>query len=72
MAPRFPRVYFIGVLLIPILPIAARGLLLPFFGYLLESLFEVFRRQNHLHAGDSPPDKGGLHILHEGSSPEVE
>jgi hypothetical protein len=71
MAPRFPMVYFVGVL-IPILPFAVRGLLLPFFGSLFKSLFEVFHRQNHLQIGDSPPVKDGLHILHEGSDPEVE
>jgi hypothetical protein len=71
MAPRYSMVYFIGVL-IPILPFAARGLLLPFFGSLFKSLFEVFRRQNHLQTVEAPLVKDGLDILYEGLNPEVE
>ena len=71
MAPRFSKVYFIG-LLIPILPFAARRLLLPFFGFLFKSLFEVFRRQNQLQIEEAPPVKSGLDILYEGSNSEVE
>lgn len=65
MAPRYSMVYFIGIL-IPILLFAA------FFGSLFKSLFEVFRRQNHLQTVEAPLVKDGLDILYEGLNPEVE
>ena len=69
MVPLFSMASYVGAL-VPILLFAARGLLLPFLGLLLKSLFKVFHRQTH--TGEALSVKDGLDILHEGSNPDVE